>query len=201
MTQIQIENRILGIGGSPRKGGNTDIILKTILEGASEGGSETKAVILRDYMYQSCIGCEKCRKDEICTGLNDGMTLLYPEIESSKGLVVVSPTYNYNVTSWIKSFIDRMYCFYRFNNERPRGWSSRLSGQRRKAVVAVICEQENREDMGFAIEAISKPLAAMGYDVIAELPVFSVFDKAKVKEHSDIMESARDLGKQLAELL
>ena len=62
--------KILGIGGSPRKGGNSDILLQHILHNIGE----TKQ--LRDHQFQSCIGCEKCRKEKICTGLQDGMSLL-----------------------------------------------------------------------------------------------------------------------------
>jgi len=113
------QQRVLGIGGSPRKGGNTDVLLETILKGARETRTVARAVHLRDVQFQPCIGCEKCRKDRICTGLHDGMSLLYPPIQESRGLVLVSPTHNYNVTAWIKAFIDRLYCFYIFENDRP----------------------------------------------------------------------------------
>ncbi len=193
------QKKILGIGGSPRKNGNTDVLLSAILKGVENLEIESTSIHLRDYIYQSCIGCEKCRKDKKCTGLNDGMTLLYPEIIASQGLVIVSPTYNYNVTSWIKAFLDRLYCFYNFNNERPRGWTSNLAGQNRKAVVAVICEQESKKDMGFTVEAMTMPLQALGYEIIEEIPVFGIFDRGKVKEKNEILSFAENTGKKLAE--
>lgn len=76
-------HHVLGVGGSPRKGGNSDIILGRILKGVSEHHIQTRAVHVRDYLFQGCIGCEKCRKTGMCKGLNDGMALiwhsLYPE--------------------------------------------------------------------------------------------------------------------------
>jgi multimeric flavodoxin WrbA len=159
---------------------------------------ECSLVQLRDVQFQGCIGCEKCRKDKICTGLNDGMSLIYSEIISSKGLVLVSPTHNYNITSWMKAFIDRLYCFYNFQNNCPRAWSSQLATQDRKAVIIAICEQENKKDMGFTLEAMRMPIEALGYQVIGELAVFKIFGKGKVKKDSEALKKAFKLGKSLA---
>lgn len=193
--------QVLGIGGSPRKGGNSDAILQQILAGAAKQQLPTESLHLRDVQYQGCIGCERCRKDKICTGLKDGMSFLYPHIMESQGLVLVCPTHNYNITAWMKAFIDRLYCFYNFANDHPRSWSSRLAGQGRKAIIAAICEQENKEDMGFTLDAMRLPLQALGYEIVDELPVFSVFEKKKVKEHEEVMLLAEELGSKLSRSL
>jgi len=195
------DTKVLGIGASPRKNGNTDLLLKHILEGARKEGAGTETVHLRDYLFQSCIGCERCRKDGICSGLKDGMQLLYPKIVASKGLVLVSPTHNYNITACMKAFIDRLYCFYIFTDERPRGWSSRLGNQDRKAGIAAVCEQVDKKDMGFTLEAMRLPIKALGYEVIDELPVLGLFDKGLVKHKEEILVRASGLGRNLAKSL
>ena len=192
------EPKAIGIGSSPRKGGNSDVLLKHILKGVSENQIIADNVQLRDYQYQACIGCERCRKDKICTGLNDGMSLLYPKIFEAKGLILVSPTHNYNVTAWMKAFIDRLYCFYNFDSNRPRGWSSQLSDQDRKAVLAAVCEQKNKDDMGFTLDAMRLPLEALGYEIIGELAVFEIFDRGKIQEKKEILIKATELGSDLA---
>ncbi|MFA6810442.1 MAG: flavodoxin family protein [Desulfoplanes sp.] len=189
---------ILGISGSPRRGGNSESLLKTMLEGAEQAGAVTDAVFLREVTFSSCVGCERCRKDKICTKFVDGMTLLYPKILEAKGLVLISPAHNYNVTALMKAFIDRMYCFYDFANTRPRDWSSRLAGQGRKAVVAGVCEQEDTASMGVTIDMQRVPITALGYDVIDQLAVYSIFDAGAVKKHPDIMGRARMMGAGLA---
>lgn len=188
--------QILGIGGSPRKGSNSDILLQHILHTTDE----TKQ--LRDLQFQSCIGCEKCRKDKICTGLQDDMSLLYPEIIKAKGLVLVSPTHNYNVTALIKAFIDRLYCFYNFDSKnRPGPWSSQLGNQGRKAIIVGVCEQESKKDMGFTLDGMRLPLEALGYEIIGELAVLGVFARGKVKERKKILSKASDLGTLLAQAI
>jgi hypothetical protein len=98
----------------------------------------------------------------------------------------------------MKAFIDRLYCFYNFDNNRPRGWSSQLANQGRKAVLAAVCEQENKADMGFTLEAMRIPLEALGYEILGELPVFGIFDRAKVKEKEEVLIEAFKLGSDLA---
>jgi multimeric flavodoxin WrbA len=193
--------KVLGVGGSPRAGGNSDSLLKEILKGVGQNDIATEAIHLRNYYFEPCIGCEKCRKDEICTGLNDGMHLIYPKIVESQGLVLISPTHNYNITAWVKAFIDRLYCFYTYDSNRPRRWSSRLNGQGRKAVIAAVCEQETKKDMGMTLEAMRLPLEALGYEIVDELPVFGVFDKGAVKKEAEMMAAARAVGLNLAQSL
>lgn len=192
---------IIGIGGSPRKRGNSDVLLKTILSAAAGEGAQTRRIHLRDYQFQPCIGCEGCRKAKACVGLNDGMQLIYPHLLKSRGLALVSPTHNYNVTAWMKAFIDRLYCFYDFENTVPRAWSSRLAGQGRKAVIAAVCEQENAADMGFTLDAMRLPIEALGYEVVDTLTVFRIFHRGKVADDPEAMSGAERLGAVLAEAL
>ncbi len=193
--------KVLGIGGSPRKNGNSDLILQHILENIDNRQIESASLQLRDIAFQGCIGCERCRKDKICTGLQDGMSLVYRDLIAARGLVLVCPTHNYNVTAWMKAFIDRLYCFYNFADTVPRQWSSNLARQNRKAVVAAICEQEDVKDMGFTLEAMRLPLEALGYEVVGELPVFRVFHRGKVKDDPEALAKAGQLGARLGEVL
>jgi len=96
--------KVLCISGSPRGGGNTDALLTNLFRGVEETGVEAEKVFLRDYVIQPCIGCERCRKDKICSRLYDGMQLLYPKIIESAGLILGSPTHSYNVTALVKAF-------------------------------------------------------------------------------------------------
>jgi len=192
---------ILGIEGSPRKNGNSHKMLQAILAGAQEAGKQCHPVHLRDYRYEPCVGCEACRKDKICTRFHDGMSILYPQIEEAKGLVLISPVHNYNVTAWIKAFIDRLYCYYDFENTRPRAWSSRLAGQGRKTVICAIAEQTDTKDMGFTLDAMRLPLIAHGFEIVTELPVLGLFDRGIVSKNEDILQQAHLAGQQLANAL
>lgn len=194
--------RVLGISASPRKNGNSDVLLNRFAETLGKQGIVVEKVRLIDYQFQSCIGCERCRKSPICTGLNDGMQLLYPKIIESRGIILISPTHNYNVTAWMKAFIDRLYCYYIFENNRPRSWSSRLAGQGRKAIIAAIGEQTSRKDaVGLSLDAMRLPIKALGYDIMGELAVMGIFDKGKIKEESSTLKEADALARKLSKAM
>jgi multimeric flavodoxin WrbA len=189
--------KIIGVGGSPRKNGNTDILLDSFLKGAESAGANIKKVQLRDYSIEFCIGCEACRKTGVCTQFHDGMSLLYPEINESKGIILGSPTYNYNVTALMKAFIDRLYPYYNFTNEHPRNYSSNLAGQGRKAIVFSVCEQLDIKEMGFALEALEMPLEALGYDVLEKFPVTGYFSRGSVSKNELLLKKAFEAGTKM----
>ena len=200
-TMQRATDTVLLIGSSPRKNGNSDLLLKAAAEGLASQQVASETVFLRDYQYQPCLGCEQCRKDKQCTRLNDGMTLLYPKIEAARGLILASPVHHYNVTSWMKAFIDRLYCYYDFENTKPRRWSSRLAEQNRKAAVIGVCEQVDKHDMGFVMEAMQLPLQALGYEIVASQRVFGVFARGELRNQPQMLEKAKMVGETLARAL
>jgi multimeric flavodoxin WrbA len=197
--QADPEPRVLAVSASPRRGGNSDRIARRALASAREAGVPGAFVRLADHRFEPCIGCERCRRDKICTAHLDGMQLLYPHVERSRGLLLVSPVHNYNVTAWMKAFIDRLYCYYDFGPERPGGWSTRLADQERKAAVVSVGEQHGEEGVGVTLEAMRRPLAALGYEVLEEFSVTGVFPRGRVAEATDTMNRVEKLGRRLAE--
>jgi len=188
---------VIGISGSPRAGGNTDILLSQFLKGVMKAGLKTEKIFLRDYSIQPCIGCEQCRKSKRCRRFQDGMQLLYPKIEESKGIVVGSPTYNYNVTPWIKIFIDRLYQYYDVTDDRPRRFSSRLAGQGRRGIVFAVCEQVEESYRGYTLEAMRRPLEDLGYEITCEFPAIGFFDRSAVSEDHKLLQLALQKGLEL----
>ncbi len=190
--------KIIGISGSPRVGGNTDTLLRELLAGVASEGAETEAVHLRDYAIHPCTGCERCRKDLTCTRFYDGMHLLYPKIEEADGIILGTPTYNYNITTEMKAFIDRLYPYYRFTGVRPGPYSSFFEGRGRKALLFSVAEQTEPAERGFAIEAMQRPLEALGFVVTDTLPAEGYFEKRAVANDSAVQEKARDAGRLFA---
>jgi len=193
--------KVLGISGSPRAGGNTDTLLEALLAGATAEGAETEMVALRTHAIAPCTGCERCRKDRTCTRFYDGMHLLYPKIEAADGLILGSPTYNYNITPEMKAFIDRLYPYYRFSDERPGPWSSYFQGLGKKALVFSIAEQDDPAERGFAVEAMQRPIEALGFEVADILRAEGYFAKGSVARDPDLLDRASAAGGRFARLL
>lgn len=73
-----------------------------------------------------------------------------------------------------------------------------MAGQGRKAIIGAVCEQTNKADMGFTLAAMRYPLEALSYEIIDELAVYGIFDKATVKELDEMMEKAIQSGRAFA---
>jgi multimeric flavodoxin WrbA len=165
--------------------------------GLEDEGIETRTVYLRSYLIHPCTGCEQCRRDGYCSRLLDGMHLLYPLIEESRCLVLGSPTYNYNVTPEVKSFIDRLYPYFDFSEQRPGPYRCRLGGSGRFAALVGICEQREESEMGYTMPFMRDALGAIGYEIAAELPVTGHFSRGAVKRDTEALQQAFSIGKRL----
>ena len=97
--------KVLGISGSPRKNGNTDLLIQTVLQGAQANGLDTQFVSLFDLDIQDCNGCEGCAKSNKCI-IKDDMRSIYALMEETDAVILGSPTYFYNVTGIMKNFLD-----------------------------------------------------------------------------------------------
>ena len=98
--------RVLGIAGSPRKNGNTDLLLAEFMRGAADKGAETKTVYLRDLQLSTCMHCDACLKAGICR-IKDDMQGIYKDLEQADAIVMASPVQFTGVTATMKAMIDR----------------------------------------------------------------------------------------------
>jgi multimeric flavodoxin WrbA len=98
--------KVLGIIGSPRKDGNTDIMVTEALKTASENGAETEKTYLSDLDLKPCDGCKTCFETGECHICDDLMTI-YRQVKSADGLILGCPVYFHHVTAQMKLFIDR----------------------------------------------------------------------------------------------
>nr|WP_274380971.1 flavodoxin family protein [Desulforadius tongensis] len=190
----------MGISASPRRGGNTEVLMDKIMQGAKSEGAIVEIINLRSLRIKQCIGCECCRTARICRAHRDDMQLLYSKIKAAKGLVLGSPTHNYNVSAKMKIFIDRLYPFYYFDPENRR-YRYSLLPPGKKALIYSVCEQPNRENLGVVLEAMRLPLQALGYQVIDEFAAPGFFEKAAVLKDEQLLNNAYEAGARLARSL
>jgi multimeric flavodoxin WrbA len=103
--------RLLGIACSPRKGGNTEILLKEALKPVVEAGWQTDLFCLSEKKVAPCDACGACHKTGACA-INDDMQELYKLMDKADAIIFVSPVYFGNVSAQAKAIMDRTYALF-----------------------------------------------------------------------------------------
>ncbi len=106
--------KVIAFVGSPRKGGNTDLLVQAVLKGAKGAGADASIFYLYDYEIHDCRACDNCKKPD-ATGcvVQDDMQQLYDPIREADAIVFGSPIYMGYMTGQAKTFLDRWYAFLR----------------------------------------------------------------------------------------
>lgn len=99
--------KVLILSGSPRKGGNSDILCDEFMRGAIDAGNEVEKIRVTEKKIAPCTGCYFCRKSGGRCALNDDMAEVLQKIIDCDVLVLSSPVYFYSVCAQLKAVIDR----------------------------------------------------------------------------------------------
>jgi multimeric flavodoxin WrbA len=102
--------KILGVVCSPRKEGNTEIMVEEALKTAREAGAETDIFLVVDKNISGCQACGSCSETGKCK-IDDDMQPLYGKMEWADAIIFGSPVYFHSCTAQAKAIIDRTFCY------------------------------------------------------------------------------------------
>jgi multimeric flavodoxin WrbA len=102
--------KIIGVSGSPRRG-NTEWMLRKLLEMAASNGADTELLLLRRLNIRMCHGCLTCEeggkeRKGICK-IKDDMATIYPKLLAADTIVLATPGYFEMLSGLLKNFLDR----------------------------------------------------------------------------------------------
>ena len=98
--------KVLAIYGSPRRRGNTSLLLKKAVDGAREAGAEVEEIVLRDLKMVPCLEIYGCKKTGRCV-IQDDFQRVYDQLLACRGLMLASPIFFYAVSAHTKILMDR----------------------------------------------------------------------------------------------
>jgi multimeric flavodoxin WrbA len=100
--------RLLGISCSPRKKGNTEILVNEALKAAAEAGWQTDTFFMSGKQVAPCAACGRCHREGACA-IKDDMQELYVLMDKADGIILASPVYFGNVSAQAKAVMDRTF--------------------------------------------------------------------------------------------
>jgi len=184
---------IIGISGSPRKGGNTDILLEKTLEGAKSGGADVEKIILNDFRMVPCQECEKVKDDGTCK-IEDGFQFVYRKYKKADALILASPIFFGSLSAQTKTMIDRFQCAWRYKYVlKNRSQKKKIRG----AFISV--EASKRAEFIENAKSIVKNFFATAdieykYDILCQ----GIDEKGSILKHQEKLEKAFELGRKIS---
>lgn len=101
-----MSKKVLILAGSPRKGGNSDLLCDAFIKGAREVGHETEKLYVEDLKVGGCKACYACRGTGVCFQKDD-MAGVLEKMIAADVIVLATPVYFYSLSGQLKTLIDR----------------------------------------------------------------------------------------------
>lgn len=178
---------MLGIVCSPRKKGNTEILVQEALAGAKETGAETELLCICDLNIAPCDSCMTCHPNGECR-IQDDMQKVYKKLLAADGIILGTPVYFWSVSGQAKTFMDRTYALrYPYHKLKNKIGGAIAATGRRGSVNAL--SVINNFFLGH--DMLVTGLGISGYGTT----------KGEVKQDKHAMQGARSLGKQVVQLI
>lgn len=102
-----MSKKVLVLSGSPRKGGNSDLLCDAFIKGARESGNEVEKIFIRSRKIAYCNACYYCKNSGGKCAINDDMSEILDKMQDADVIVMASPVYFYSVDAQMKALIDR----------------------------------------------------------------------------------------------
>ena len=188
--------KVLGIAGSPRKGGNTDTLLAEVLRGAASKNAKIKLIALRELKIIPCTHSDYCLGTGMCN-IQDDMQAVYRELEDADRIILASPVQFMGLTSQMKAMIDRCQSL----------WA-------RKYILKVLPLNPPKERRGFFISVGGSKARGLFEPSLATVKSFFVTlnvvyagdllfpgmdEKGSILKHPEAMQKAFEAGAKLTE--
>jgi multimeric flavodoxin WrbA len=186
--------KVLGIMGSPRIKGNTDLLLEEALKGAKSQGAEVEKIVVDKLKIAPCKEYLGCFKDGNCV-IRDDMDDIYPKLLGADVVIIASPMFFYGVSSQAKALIDRCQALWARKHILKQ---SLPNGGRKGAFIAVGATKGKRLFEG-AILTVKYFFEAIGVEYADELLIRGVDARGEIKEHPIALSDAFELGKRVVQ--
>ena len=186
--------KVLGIAGSPRRGGNTDLLLAEAMKGAASKGAKVKTIILNDLKIAPCQHCDACLEKGRCKVMDD-MQMVYRELKDADRIVLASPIQFMGLTAQTKALIDRCQALWARKyilKQPPLG-----NGQERKGLFVSVGGRRVANLFEPALVTVKTFFRILDVNYAGELVFSGIDEKGAIAKHPDALNQAFHAGQNL----
>lgn len=176
--------KVLALMGSPRKQGNTNILVDEFLKGSQKKGNQVDKLFLYDLEINPCVDCRTCKKGEFVCKVKDDMQKIYPLIDAADLIVFATPLYWWGPSAPMKLVMDRI---------RPYVANKKIKG---KKAVVIVPSGEEPQASRFLMGMFRESFSYLGMQLVGEVLV-KAYEKGEVLQNKAALKQAYDLGAAL----
>ncbi len=188
--------KVLGLMGSPRIRGNSDLLLDAALQAASDAGAECQKFVLNRLEIRPCQHCEGCTRTKGQCVVEDEMQSLYEPLRTADRIVLAAPAFFMSLPAQTKAMIDRCQPFWviKYLMKQPVGQSEH---ERRGLYLGVGgCDFRTLFDSArLILRAWFSILDVPQWDVLTYQPVER---RGEIRGHPTALAGVREAGNRLA---
>ena len=186
---------LLGIYGSPRKDGNSQLLLDQALEGARQAGATVKSLHVCQLKISGCLECGGCDQTGQCV-IQDDMQQVYPLMEEAQAIILATPIFFYSVPAQAKALIDRSQaCWAKRLLNKGRDRSRYDHGQGYLIAVGATKGQNLFQGLELTVKYFYD---AMDMSYQGGLLYRAIEGKGSIQEHPEMLAEALALGRTIA---
>ena len=192
--------KVVAVYGSPRRGGNTDLLMNCFLEGLSKykednpGWKKTvklEKIFVNELKISPCRECRHCSIKGECI-VDDQMQQIYPKMESCNLLAIASPVFFTTVSGYLKAFIDRFQKYWALKYELDK---KTIKISDRKGIL-FSCAGSKPVNIFDCTKKVVRSLFDVLYiSYFADFCFNSIDFKGDVEKNPDIMDMVHNFGK------
>jgi multimeric flavodoxin WrbA len=184
--------KVLGIYGSPRQGGNSDLLLDQALEGARMAGAQVERLYVRDFNIGGCLECGGCDQTGSCV-IPDDMDQIYPRLLDAEVLFMAAPIFFYGVPAQLKALVDRSQAMWSKRRlEKTAEQLKRYDGGRGYMIAVGATKGKTLFDGSQLMAKYFYDALDMSYE--GGLFYKGIESKGNVNDHPEILGEAYELG-------
>jgi multimeric flavodoxin WrbA len=190
----RVKMKILGIMGSPRVGGNSDILLDEALAGAKAAGAAVEKIILDRKKIAGCKDCTKCNETGICV-IKDDMLEIHQKILDADAIIHSVPVYFWSMTGQMKTYLDRWCAFFDAEWRWQKAYYQKMKGKR--VGLITVCGDPNVHTADPIVHSF-KSTAEMTKMNWLGVVMAAAADKGDIAQNKAALQQARELGEKAA---
>jgi len=181
-----VVTQVLGVVGSPRRGGNTEILVDEVLRGAKAAGARVEKAVLSELDIVPCDGCDACVDSGECITV-DAMEELFAKMQDNQVWVLGTPVYWWGPSAQFKTFVDRWYAKVHHQEDK-------VLFKGRRVILVVPMGDEDPATARHVVGMMTDALQYVRAEFFATVLAPGASDAGDVRNYPEVLAAAYEAG-------